>query len=134
MKQTHLKTLSATVDELNWLVAYKKITAAQFCNLILELNDDLKTTVKLGQFVASANGVPLENKANRQCKQSQCVVHDACGFCSCSVDYEQELNEAQKHVIFEGWEVLPPESMSFNHELKIANGNWCCIFSKKRNP
>ena len=47
MKPTHLKTLSATVDELYSLVAYGKITEPQFCNLIAELNYDLKTTVKL---------------------------------------------------------------------------------------
>jgi len=105
MKPTHLKTLSATVDELYSLVTYGKITEPQFCNLIAELNDDLKTTVTLGHFVAcDKNGKPLESITS-QCEEA---VQRSCASengCECYF-LELKYNVAQKHVIFEGWEVV----------------------------
>ena len=102
MKATYLVTLSAYIDNQS----VQDLSTLRFkCN-VQDYNERLKQSVTLLQFILCKNGVPLGRISDRQCKQSQCVVYDACGNCSCSVDYQQELYEAQKSVIFEGWEVV----------------------------
>ena len=124
VKLTHLNTLSISVDQMDNTETINHADSDDFMVIIL-LNRLSKITVNLAHFVrCDANGVPLEDKAKRKCTQSQCIIHDACGACSCSVDYQQELNEAQKSVIFEGWEVSQNKKDDFfiyvfNKELDI---------------
>jgi hypothetical protein len=103
MKPTHLKTLSARIDELEHLLVKGKINGYEFINNLLEDKDMLKQNVTLSQFVPCKNGVPLEKPINYE----KWLEYQEHGF-ELLFDNEAEnqaYNEAQKSVIFEGWEV-----------------------------
>lgn len=99
MKPTHLITLSARVEELYKLVCSGEITSIEFRNLTVAANWDLKTNIKLPQFVAcDKNGVPLEKP----------IYTRSNGSFEGSFKYQKSMilyNEAQQEVVFEGWEV-----------------------------
>ena len=127
MKATHLITLSARIEELTNL--QYETDEKRFLVFYMDINkhnDLLKQPVTLSQFVPCKNGVPLEKPVS-PCKTS---TQKACSQelepCECSA-YHKQYNEAQKSVIFEGWEVF-----SINdYVTKVVKDNWLVGFCLK---
>ena len=122
MKPTHLKTLSARIDELEHLLVKGKINGYEFINNLLEDKDMLKQNVTLSQFVPCINGVPLDEPVN------PCDIGECSAPCCCSVEFDwirEAYNEAQKNVIFEGWEAVSEK------EVINKNGDRLCFFGSR---
>jgi hypothetical protein len=90
MKLTHLNTLLKRIDEIESLFINNKINSTKWRHLVMEHIDFLNEIVHIGLFVAAKDGKPLEKPKGKSPKRS----------------IWEPYNEAQKEVIFEGWEVL----------------------------
>lgn len=112
MKPTHLITLSEYID----YAIKTAVIPARFMAYVEQYNNKLKRLVTLSDFVAcDENGVPLEKRRfcpHPQEDQIKCSDGDHCDCDNLCAQY----NEAQKSVIFEGWEVVRDE---FYKESKI---------------
>lgn len=106
MKSTHLKTLSARIDEINTFL--ERITKWTAYDLVVSYNNFLKQPLTLSQFVpCDENGVPLkEPKEPRYSAHPELAADENAIYSDSLVDYYDDLREAQKNVIFEGWEAL----------------------------
>jgi hypothetical protein len=120
MKPTHLITLSARIDELRTLYRGNEITLLQFYDGVIHYKSNMSSIVTLSQFVPCINGVPLDKPVN------PCDIGECSAPCCCSVEFDwirEAYNEAQKNVIFEGWEVVATNKIHhhnvFNSELGL---------------
>ncbi len=100
---TELKTLSSWIERLREF--YLEARNGARCWYLIDLIDNLLLcTVNLGHFVpCDANGVPLEKPVNHE----KWLEYQEHGFelLFGNEAENQAYNEAQKNVIFEGWEV-----------------------------
>ena len=96
VKLTHLNTLSISVDEMDNTDTINHADSDDFMIIIL-LNRLSKIAVTLAHFVpCDKNGVPLEE-----------LIHVEKGIPPLEQLADLRVyNEAQKNVIFEGWEVV----------------------------
>lgn len=105
MKPTHLKTLSARIDELDEFCIKGKITDYRFRELVHRANVNSKTPLTLSQFVpCDENGKPLEKPSNHEkwleYKKQGFELHFG------NEAHNSQYHKAQQNVIFEGWEVV----------------------------
>lgn len=110
MKATHLKTLSARIDEVTKeLIECGDLPSAMDFIDIDEYNDFLKQPITLSMFVPCDNGKPLE----KPCEHDGCYLLTEAeaqkGECNtekgCTCKTQSQYHKAQQAVIFEGWEV-----------------------------
>lgn len=126
MKPTHLMTVSKYIDStsklqdailsrnddlLTRLLPVREIDWRAIFDSIKDYNNFLKQPLTLSQFVpCGADGKPLEKpiKHDKCPIETQLLHSQELEPCECAAlsAYEARYNEAQKNVIFEGWEVL----------------------------
>jgi hypothetical protein len=119
MKPTHLKTLSAYVD----FALKSAVIPARFMSYVGEYNNKLKLPVTLAHFVpCDENGVPLE-KPTMDAIRKENPLHTPWDLLL--HERSKAYNEAQKSVIFEGWEVFSDIEVRNKNDdrLNFRNGH-----------
>lgn len=125
IKLTHLKTLSASVDEMDNPKTINLSDSDDFMIIIL-LNRLSKIKLTLSQFVpCGADGKPLEPFVSSCSIKKQGYCCEAMEPCECGA-LATQYDNAQKNVIFEGWEVV--DSCNDDLDIIIRSGDLYIFF------